>query len=564
MSKLLKKIRNSVIGDNLSIKTSFGNKPIVYADYTASGRSLTFIEDVIRDRVLPYYANTHTETSYTGAVTTRLREQARNEIKSALNVPDQYSVIFCGSGATAAIHRLIEILNLRIPADLNARYRLEQLIPVDERPVVFIGPYEHHSNELLWRECIVELVVIPLNDQGGIDQQELAKRLGEFSQRSLKIGSFSAASNVTGIKTDVDAITALLHKHNALSFWDYAAAAPYVAIDVQGCVSTKSDTSKDAVFISTHKFVGGPGTPGLLVVANKLLQNRVPAVPGGGTVSYVTPVDHCYSDNFERREEGGTPGIVESIRAGLVFRLQQQVGVDQIEKLETKFVTRALARWNNHPNINVLGNVSAPRLSIVSFTITHKKMDLHYGFLVAVLNDLFGIQSRGGCSCAGPYAHHLLGLELAKSKELEALVIEGEMALRPGWVRVNFNYFIDEATFEYIVGAIELLADHAWRLLPYYHFDSQRGLWRYQGHVRELPAGFDEIDFNLVGEFTERQDAVSNQHKKLDTLASYLQQAKQELLRDRSSETRHSVDLPAKAEALRWFVLPQEIDLSNT
>ena len=317
MTTLIERIRHSVIGSRAPISTPFGEKPLIYADYTASGRSLGFIEEFIGEQVLPFYANTHTETSFTGAQTTALREQARSIIRRAVNGGSDDQVIFCGAGATAAINKLIDIMNLRLPDDLSRRYDLASSIPPSERPVVFIGPYEHHSNELPWRESIAELVVTPLDGQGQIDSRALEARLLAYADRPLKIGSFSAASNVTGVKSDVAGISALLKKHGALAFWDYAAAAPYVGIDMNG------DTPLDAVFISPHKFIGGPGTPGVLVAKKAIMQNRVPAVVGGGTVKYVTPVDHRYIEDHERREEGGTPGIVESIRAGLVFKLQQ-------------------------------------------------------------------------------------------------------------------------------------------------------------------------------------------------------------------------------------------------
>ncbi|MFC6634763.1 aminotransferase class V-fold PLP-dependent enzyme [Microbulbifer taiwanensis] len=555
MSALIRSIRESVIGDMQPIDTPFGRKPLVYADYTASGRALGFIEDIIRERVLPYYANTHTETSYTGAQTTALREEARNEVRRALNAGPEDRVIFCGSGATAAVHKLIDILNLRLPADLNQRYRLLERIPPQERPVVFIGPYEHHSNELPWRESIAELVSIPLDADGGLDLQALEARLRDYAERPLKIGSFSAASNVTGIKTDVDAVARLLHRHGALSFWDYAAAAPYVGIDMNGAQSTDGDSSKDAVFISPHKFVGGPGTPGLLVVKQKLLNNSVPAVPGGGTVLYVTPEDHRYLGDAERSEEGGTPAIVESIRAGLVFRLQHQVGTDEIEKREADFVRRAIARWSECENIEILGNPNAPRLSITSLRIKWRGEDLHYGFVVALLNDLFGIQARGGCSCAGPYGHSLLGMDMEYSRALEAQLLEGHMVLRPGWVRLNFNYFIDEDTFEYLVRAVELVAEHGWRLLPYYHFDRDHGVWRFQD-IRTAPAvSFAGLDFNQPNIACEGDQHAPGQFSLREQLAL----AERELCRERLDAIRYSLELPAEAEQLRWFVAPQEI-----
>lgn len=550
---LIDAIRRSVIGENHSIQTPFGCKPLVYADYTASGRSLGMIEDFICRRVLPYYANTHTETSYTGAQTTALREQARDQIRRSVNAGDQDCVIFCGTGATAAIHKLIDILNLRLPAELNKRYELEQQIPEEIRPVVFIGPYEHHSNELPWRESIAELVVIPFNSDGMLDSDVLEARLQTYSDRPLKIGSFSAASNLTGLKTDVEAVTRLLHRYRALSFWDYAAAGPYTGIDMSGTRTQDGDSSKDAVYISPHKYIGGPGTPGVLVVKKHLLNNSVPAVPGGGTVVYVTPEDHRYIDDVERREEGGTPAIVESIRAGLVFKLQQDVGITEIERRETNFVRRALARWSVSGNIEILGSLTAPRLSIISLRIKHRDKDLHYGYAVALLNDLFGIQARGGCSCAGPYGHSLLGIDLAYSKALEAQLIKGHRVLRPGWVRLNFNYFIDEDTFEYIVRAVELVAKYGWRLLPYYHFDTNDGVWRYQNSRTALATQLNSLDF------TQEVEQIANDVGKASvSLDESLAQAEDQLRQYLHDGKIYSLTLPASAEALRWFILPQE------
>ncbi|MFS8184908.1 aminotransferase class V-fold PLP-dependent enzyme [Pseudovibrio denitrificans] len=551
MCNLIDKIRNSVIGEDAAITTAFGRKPLVYADYTASGRSLSMIEDYIRDHVLPYYANTHTETSYTGAQTTALREQARQQIRSAVNANDDHSVIFCGSGATSAIHKLIDILNLKLPADLSARYKFEQQIPAEERPVVFIGPYEHHSNELPWRESIADVVSIPLCEGGQVCLDDLEKQLIKYADRPLKIGSFSAASNVTGVKTDVDTVARLLHKHGALSFWDYAAAGPYVGIDMAGEETEEGDSSKDAIFLSPHKFVGGPGTPGVLIVSDAILKNRVPAMPGGGTVMYVTPEDHRYVADAERREEGGTPAIVESVRAGLVFKLQQAVGTDEIERREESFVSRAVARWSKYENIEILGNTEAPRLSITSLKITHKGKDLHYSFIVALLNDLFGIQARGGCSCAGPYGHALLGMDMHYSKALEEQLVEGHMILRPGWIRLNFNYFIDEETFEYLVRAIELVAEHGWKLLPFYRFDPNGAVWRYQNHKAELAASLETLDFTAMPAPAPKSDRPS--------LSETMEAAEAELLRTHGAEQRYNVVQPEKVEELRWFVRPQDV-----
>ena len=394
---LLDEIRAAVIGDDEVMDGPYGPRRVTYADYTASGRSLSFVEEFIRNEVLPRYANTHTETSGTGRQTTRFREEARAIISGAVGASrERHAVLFCGSGSTAAIDKMVHVLGLRIPAALDDRYALRARIPAAERPVVFIGPFEHHSNELPWRESIADVVVIAETRDGHVDLDDLARRLGEYADRPLKIGSFSAASNVTGIVTDTRAVAGLLHEHGALSFWDYAAAGPYVAIDM-------ADGDLDAIFLSPHKFIGGPGTPGVLVAKRSLFTNRVPTVPGGGTVSYVNPLEHRYLDDIECREEGGTPAIVDSIRAGLVFQLKEAVGVDRIREREESFIRRAVESWRANPNIEILGNLDAERLSIVSFVVRYEGgRYLHHNFVVAVLKDLFGIQARAGCSCAGP------------------------------------------------------------------------------------------------------------------------------------------------------------------
>lgn len=557
-SQLLESIRQSIIGESEVISTAFGDKPLVYADYTASGRSLAMIEDFIRDKVLPFYANTHTETSHTGAQTTALREEARAQIANALNANKEYAVIFCGSGATSAIDKLITILNLRLPYELDQEFGFLGQIPAQQRPVIFIGPYEHHSNELPWRESIAEVISIPLTDDGLLNHDYLEAQLQLFADRPLKIGSFSAASNVTGIKTRVNEVASLLHKYGALSFWDYAAAAPYLGIDMQGeaersADKSDADFSKDAVFLSPHKFVGGPGTPGILVVKRSLLNNAVPAVSGGGTVSYVTPADHQYINDVEHREEGGTPAIVESIRAGLVFKLQQSVGTDLIEQLEKELVKVALKRWQAHPDINILGNTETPRLSIISFQILHHERELHYNFVVALLNDLFGIQARGGCSCAGPYGHSLLAMDMTTSKAIENQLSQGQMILRPGWVRVNFNYFIDPETFDYIASAIELIADFGWRLLPLYKFDSNKGVWHYRGKHHKASVSLNDLDF-----INPQASPVSPKQPR-KSFSILLQEARELLCKDYDTSLSYPLEMSHEANNLRSFVLPHEI-----
>ncbi len=551
---LIESIRSSIVGGDETFAGPFGVRRMTYADYTASGRSLAFIEDYIRGEVLTKYANTHSETSGTGLQTTAFREQARAIIKRAVKAGDDNALIFCGSGATAAVQKIIGILNLRLPNDLDDRYGLSECIPPEERPVVFIGPYEHHSNELPWKESIADVVVIDEDRNGGIDLTELRKALARYAERPLKIGSFSAASNVTGILTDIDGVADLLHEHGALSFWDYAAAAPYVDIAMDD-----DARRKDAIFLSPHKFIGGPGSPGILVVKKRLCENRVPVHPGGGTVSWVSYRDHRYLGNVEHREEAGTPDIIGSIRAGLVFQLKEAVGAEAIHRREEDFVRRAVQRWRAHPNIAILGNRDRRRISIVSFMIRHRGGYLHWNFCVSLLNDVFGIQARGGCSCAGPYGHKLLGMDAATSDAFEDLILSGWEGVRPGWVRLNFNYFISETVFEFLLDAVEFVAEHGWKLLPQYDFDPRTGNWRHRCGCGETPASLDEISYADGSMAYPVRHLVAGE----GDLAGYLPAA-----RALSEQAPDEIELPAAGDAgddppgeferLRWFPLPGE------
>jgi selenocysteine lyase/cysteine desulfurase len=558
--ELLDWIRNSVIGADEAVLGPYGLRRVTYADYTASGRSLAPIEEYIRDAVLPLYANTHSESSGTGLQTTRFREDARRIILEACGGdPDEHVVLFCGSGSTGAIDTLITCLNLRVPADLDERYHLREQIPAEERPVVFIGPYEHHSNELPWRESIADVVEIPEDADGRIDLGRLEGALVAHAGRPLKIGSFSAASNVTGIVSDTRAISVLLHRNSALSFWDFAAAAPYLAIEMapERPGPDAGLDHKDAVFCSPHKFIGGPGTPGVLVARRALFTNRVPSVPGGGTVEYVNPLEHVYVHEIERREEGGTPDIVGSIRAGLVFQLKEAVGTDLIREQEETFTHRALDRWEANASIEVLGSHDLPRLSIVSFVVRHEGRYLHHNFVVALLNDLFGIQARGGCSCAGPYGHRLLGIDITTSHEFQEQIALGCEGIKPGWVRVNFTYFLSEALFAFILDAVDLIATEGWKLLPWYRFDAARGLWHHVDGVPEPPMTLTSVRFTPDGVSAD----THRHHEREPMLAGYLEEARSLFadLPEPPAEAAPEGPVGEHFERLRWFWLPGEL-----
>ncbi|MGD2067507.1 MAG: aminotransferase class V-fold PLP-dependent enzyme [Gemmatimonadota bacterium] len=566
-------IRRSVIGADTGVRTPFGIRRVTYADYTASGRSLSFIEDFIREAVLPLYANTHTESSGTGLQTTRFREEARRIIRRAVGATDDHVVVFTGSGSTAAIDKLIGVLNLRIPRDLDDRHGLSERIPARERPVVFIGPYEHHSNELPWRESIVDVVTIHEDLTGGIDLGQLEEELERHRDRPLRIGSFSAASNVTGITTDVRAVSSLLHRHGALSFWDYAAAAPYVKISMtgqgeEGKAGEEGEEASqawlDAIFISPHKFVGGPGTPGVLVARRELFRNTVPVVPGGGTVWYVNPTEHRYFDDPEHREEGGTPAIVESIRAGLVFKVKSEVGEEVIRRREESFIRRAIESWERNPALEILGNHEHERLSIVSFVVRHgPERYLHHNYVVALLNDLFGIQSRGGCSCAGPYGHRLLGIDLERSHAFEREISRGCEGIKPGWVRVNFNYFISETVFEYILEAVHMVARDGWKLLDRYDFDTRTALWSHRDGPAEPALSLDELRLARDGAVYPSRHLWEPEER----LADYLEEARRIFAEARPGGVAGpgdgaavgTVDGASDFESLRWFPLPGEV-----
>ncbi|CAO2152213.1 unnamed protein product [Urochloa humidicola] len=483
-------MRSQLVGGDAEFETPFGRRALLYADHTASGRSLRYIEDYILDHVLPFYGNTHTEDSYVGSRTTRTARKASRYIKRCMGGGPGDAVLFCGSGATAAIKRLQEVIGVAVPPCPPAAAAVRQLLRAEERWVVFVGPYEHHSNLLSWRCSLADVVEVPAGrDDGLVDLDALRRALAapEYADRPM-LGAFSACSNVTGVITDTRTIARILHQHGAFACFDFAASGPYVDIDMR---SGEMD-GYDAVFLSPHKFVGGPGTPGILLMNKALyrLAGHPPTTCGGGTVAYVngfSEEDTVYYEDIEEREDAGTPAIVQKVRASLAFWVKEHVGRGgAISLRERAYADAAMTRLLANPNIEVLGNVAARRLPIFSFLVyppdssptgDRRRLPLHGRFVARLLNDLFGIQARGGCACAGPYGHALLGVGEELSLRIRDAIVAGYHGVKPGWTRVSFAYYMSGEEVRFVLDAVEFVAAHGHRFLPLYGFDWATGNW---------------------------------------------------------------------------------------
>ncbi|KAF7030594.1 hypothetical protein CFC21_042108 [Triticum aestivum] len=498
-------LRSQIIGAEAEFASPFGTRRITYADHTASGRCLLFVEEFVQRNVLPYYGNTHTVDSYVGMHTSKLAREAARYVKRSLGGGPQDVLLFCGTGCTAAIKRLQEVTGMAVPPTL--RSRVLEVLPPSDRWVVFVGPYEHHSNLLSWRESLAEVVEIRLRqDDGLVDMAALEEALAALGRAGRPmLGSFSACSNVTGLRTDTRAVARLLHRHGAFACFDFACSAPYVDIDMR---SGEPD-GYDAVFLSAHKFLGGPGSPGILAMASRLyrLRRTAPSTSGGGTVLYVSGFDHgdtVYCEDTEEREDAGTPAIIQKVRAALAFKVKEWVGAECIEEGEQRMLALALRRIRTaaNPNLRLLlggdPGTTASRLPVLSFVVYPPVVDenkeagparpqLHCRFVTKLLNDLFGVQARGGCACAGPYGHRLLGITPARAKAIKSAVEMGYHGVRPGWTRVSLAYYTSAREAEFVLEAIDFVASFGHRFLPLYTFDWKSGDWLYNrtcGRVR--------------------------------------------------------------------------------
>ena len=496
-------LRQQIVGVDSTFRTPFGERLMVYCDYTASGRCLRFVESYLQS-LQRVYANTHTEDDITGRSMTQLLHEAEEAIKKSVNAGPSGRIVACGTGATGAIDKLQQIVGVALAPATRKNINTMLDAATDEfdaarfqevldkhRPVIFVGPYEHHSNEISWRESLATSVEARLTADGNIDLEHLEELLQapEYQGR-LRIGSFSAASNVTGIRSNVREITSLLHKYDAIACFDYAACAPYVTIDMNPEPQGDEDPSIDAIFISPHKFLGGPGSSGVLVFNERIYHRDLPpSMSAGGTVDYVGPDDQDFISRIEEREKAGTPGVLQTLKAGLVFEIKDRVGVDVIEQREHELTSRALASWGDNDNIEILGNPDAARrVGIISFNVRDSSGHyLHHKFVTALLNDLFGIQSRAGCSCAGPYGHRLLNIDLDTSERYRNVVQQGHCGMKPGWCRVGLHWVMDDAEAAYVIDAVNFIANHGHRFLALYDFDLSSGTWSHKQDCCKLP-----------------------------------------------------------------------------
>ncbi|NOX39601.1 MAG: aminotransferase class V-fold PLP-dependent enzyme [Alphaproteobacteria bacterium] len=440
-------IRAGIIGKNALFDTPFGKQKLVYADYVASGRALRQVEDFVMEQVLPYYANSHTDSSFCGGYMTAMREQARAIILDLCGGNSRdHAAIFSGSGATAALNQLVHLLGI------------EEAIEAGQAPQILVGPYEHHSNLLPWRESGANVIAIDEAPHGGPDLAHLAKVLAEVSPKGPVICAFSAASNVTGILTDIVPVTKLVKSAGAKMVWDFAGGAPYLPIDM----SPEEEALIDAVAISAHKFIGGPGASGLLLVRRDLVVAQIPARPGGGTVAFVNDEVQDYSPHLEEREEGGTPNIIGDIRAALVMLVKDAIGQEFITAKNADLTARAFNAWRGNDDIQLLGATHENRLPILSFIVRDQDgAPVDYDIFTRMLSDIYGIQARGGCACAGPYVHRLLNIDAAWSNQIRDKIRNGDESDKPGFIRLNLSYLMDESEVDYILRSVVELAHSA-------------------------------------------------------------------------------------------------------
>lgn len=553
-------LRKEVIGGRTVLDTPYGKRLMTYCDYTASGRNLYFVEDFM-NRVGETYANTHTEDSFLGLQTTQLYHEAKNKIKTLCGANDDYVILNVGSGTTAAIQRLSQILGIYEPPTTVSRFGVRDCVRLKESdqcekikgPIVFVSKYEHHSNELIWKESLADVVEIDLNVEGRFCLKDLKEKLEDPQYEGrLKIGSFSAASNVTGMYSPIHEIRDLMHSHGGIVFFDYAACGPYVPMKVV----EEDGKYMDAIFFSPHKFIGGPGSTGVLILRKELYNSTVgPTCAGGGTVEYVSSTEYDFLDDIEVREDAGTPPILQTIRAAAAMEVKELVGVEIIEETENRYIKEAIKRLEMNPRITLIGPAELKdRLAIVSFNIKYREHFLHPRFVITLLNDLFGIQGRAGCSCAGPYGHFLLGINPEKSDAYRHILLDGEEVMKPGWIRLNFHFLLEKYNFNYVMKAISFISRYGYLFLQEYEAEPLTGRWTHKDFVEK---DLLHIDGETITESANRKKYRYSRNLFKKAYRLYIQEAIKH--RDRLLEQNGAIKLygQEKHGDLAWFYVSE-------
>lgn len=487
LESAFERFRRNIVGYNQKFRTPYGEQQIIYADWTASGRLYVPIERALVETFGPFVGNTHSESNVTGTTMTQAYHRANAIIKKHVNAAPDDVLLNVGYGMTAAVNKLQRILELKVPEQFEKKIGLKD----KDRPVVFVTHMEHHSNHTTWQETIADVEVVQWTNEGLVNVDDLHRLLKKYKNRKLKIGAFSACSNVTGIELPVHALARIMHEHGGVCFVDYAASAPYVPINMH---PPDPKEQLDAIIFSPHKFLGGPGAPGVLIFNSRLYHLKSPDQPGGGTVLWTNPWGrYRFKPEIEEREDGGTPGFLQAIKAALAVQLKEEMGVELMKNREEELVEKIFEGLAEIPGLIILADNSRTRLGMISFYLEH----VHYNLVVKLLNDRFGIQMRGGCSCAGTYGHYLLHVDKYASKRFTDKIDVGDSSIKPGWVRMSIHPTTTNQQADFIVAALKEIGSKAGEWQKDYVYDAHQNEFYHKSG-----AGTDTVEqwFNAVRE----------------------------------------------------------------
>jgi selenocysteine lyase/cysteine desulfurase len=491
LEKFFSAFRGNVIGNQQFFESPFGEKEIIYADWTASGRAYRPIEECIQKEIMPFVGNTHTETTITGTLMSKAYAKSKVIVKQHVHANKDDILVFCGSGMTSAVSKLQRILGLRAPERMRD-YMKEGGAQLDEvlKPIVFVTHMEHHSNHISWLETIADVEIISCGKNGNVDLECFRNLLEQFKHRKNIIAAITACSNVTGIQTPYHEIAKMIHQYGGLCFVDFACSAPYIDINMH---PLEKDTHLDAIYFSPHKFLGGPGTPGVLIFSKTIYKSTIPDQPGGGTILYSNPWKvHEYITDIEQREDGGTPPFLQGIKVAMCIRLKEEMGVENILKREDEILHIIFERFSKMKNVKILEPNIKKRLGVIAFIVN----GAHYNLITKILNDRFGIQTRGGCSCAGTYGHMLMHVDETRSYEILSSIHSGDLLCKPGWIRLSVHPIMTNAEIDFIMNAIRLTASHFQDWMKDYRYNPESGEYSFKGHEAKENCKIDDW-FNI-------------------------------------------------------------------